>query len=67
MQIVPSNPDGQPIDLKWIEYHRYYNGKELIIFDDFFEYANYFNLIPKNDTPDPNQDSNQDGLIVDQP
>ena len=56
MQIVPSDPSGQPIDIKWLDYHRFYNGHELIVFDNFFEYANYFNLIPKDDGIDPNSE-----------
>jgi hypothetical protein len=56
MQIVPSDPSGQPIDIKWLDYHRFHNGQELIVFDSFSEYANYFNLIPKDDGIDPNSE-----------
>jgi hypothetical protein len=50
MQIVPTYPNGEPIDPEYTKYHRYFNGTELIVFDDFAEYAEYFGL---NNPPEP--------------
>lgn len=61
MKIVESYPSGEPLDPQWTKYHRYFNGVELVVFDDFSEYATYFNLVPE-ESDDPNESSNYEDV-----
>lgn len=49
MKSVPFKPNGEPIDEEYTKYNRFFNGQELLIFDDFLEYAIFIGLINPNE------------------
>ena len=38
-------PNGAPVDPKYFDYCRFFNGSELLVFDDFDEYNEFINKL----------------------